>query len=209
MFLGRLTEKKGIDILIEAFGQVVEAGAEARLVIVGGDNEGIGGSLKELVRKFEIEDRTVFTGPLRGEEKRAALSEADIWVLSSRSEGFPTAALEALAAGCACLLSPAVFIGPEVERAGAGFQCELDPASFAQVMLKLVSDPDLRHRAGDAARSFAKRYDWDVISREWERMYSQAIQQSAAGDIERGVAGNHGDPTWRSLPDTDQDGLGA
>jgi glycosyltransferase involved in cell wall biosynthesis len=179
MFLGRLTEKKGIDILIEAFAKVAESGAPARLVIAGGDNEGVGDSLKDLARKKGVAERTVFTGPLRGEEKLAALASADIWVLSSRSEGFPTAVLEALAAGCACLLSPAVFIGREVDSAGAGIQCELTSAAFADAMLILLAEPERRRRLGAAARAFAKRYDWDVVSREWEAMYREAAPNSS------------------------------
>lgn len=175
MFFGRIAEKKGIDILIEAFARVVDKGAEARLVIAGPDNEGIGSALKELVRRRNIEDRTVFTGMLRVEEKLAAMTAADIWVLSSRSEGFAMAVVEALASGRACLLSPAIFIASEAEREGAAMLCDLSAESFAQGILKLLAEPEQRRRIGAAARVFAKRYDWDVVSGQWEEMYSRAI----------------------------------
>ena len=180
LFLGRITEKKGIEILIEAFAEVIERGIEARLVIAGPDNEGIGPALRELVLRNNIEERTSFVGMLRDTEKLAALAAADIWALSSRSEGFSMAVIEALAAGRACLLSPAIFVGADAEGEGAAVVCQLNPQSFSDAMVDLLTDSERRIQMGKAARDFARRYDWDVVSEGWERMYLKAISQYPA-----------------------------
>jgi glycosyltransferase involved in cell wall biosynthesis len=180
LFLGRIAEKKGIEILIEAFAEVVKQGIEARLVIAGPDNEGTGPALRELVLRNNIEARTSFVGMLRDTEKLAALAAADIWALSSRSEGFSIAVIEALAAGRACLLSPAIFVGADAEREGAAVVCELNAQSFSDAMVDLLTDSKRRIQMGKAARDFARRYDWDVVSEGLEQMYSNAISYSAA-----------------------------
>jgi glycosyltransferase involved in cell wall biosynthesis len=175
-FLGRITEKKGLDVLIDAFARAVRKAPDARLVIAGPDNEGTGPVLRQRVRAQNIEHRTAFVGMLRGEEKLAALAATDIWVLSSRSEGFPMAVVEALATGRACLLSPAVFLAAEAESEGAAVVCPPESESLAQTILELLRDRNRRQRLGDAAREFAKRYDWDLVSAEWEAMYRRAIR---------------------------------
>jgi glycosyltransferase involved in cell wall biosynthesis len=178
MFLGRIAEKKGIEILIEAFAHLQAQGIEARLVIAGPDNEGEGSGLRELVRNRGIQDRALFVGMLRGDEKLAALAAADVWALSSRSEGFSMAVIEALAAGRASLLSPAVFVGSEAEREGAATVCDPNAESFARGLVELLTNEERRRQMGEAARAFAHRYDWDVVSEEWERMYTRALSHS-------------------------------
>ena len=175
MFLGRIAEKKGIEVLIEAFAQVLAQGIDARLVIAGPDNEGTGLMLHELVRRRAIQDRTSFVGMLRGDEKLAALAAANVWALSSRSEGFSMAVIEALAAGRACLLSPAIFLGSEAEREGAAIVCDPNPEAFSRGLVELLTNDKRRRQMAEAARAFARRYDWDVVSEEWERMYTRAI----------------------------------
>jgi glycosyltransferase involved in cell wall biosynthesis len=180
MFLGRIAEKKRIDILIEAFGTVAGEGVDARLVIAGPDNEGAGPKLRELVRQRDLSDHTFFPGMLHGEDKLAALAAADIWVLTSRSEGFSMAVIEALAAGRPCLLSPAVFIASEAHREGAALLCDLDSDAFATGIRELLANPDRRIKMGATARKFARRYDWDVVAQGWKRMYQQAISGAPA-----------------------------
>jgi glycosyltransferase involved in cell wall biosynthesis len=86
--------------------------------------------------------------------------------------------VEALAAGRVCLLSPAVFLAAEVEREGAPILCDQDADSYARAMLELLGAPERRRRFATAAREFAKQYDWDAVSAEWEAMYPRAIARS-------------------------------
>jgi hypothetical protein len=75
-------------------------------------------------------------------------------------------------------------------------------------MLRLLGDPELRRQVGQIARSFAKRYDWDVIGREWEEMYAQAIRQSlSAVESDQGDVGGLRIANWESPPKADEEGL--
>ncbi len=98
LFLGRIIPRKGADILIEAFAQACPQ--RGRLVIAGPEGEsGYVPKLRELAREKRIEDRTTFTGPIYGEQKKAALVDGDIFVLPSRYENFATGVAEAIACG--------------------------------------------------------------------------------------------------------------
>ena len=93
--VGGPCEVKGHDLLLEAFSLVCEDYPDWKLAVVGVDDP----ALQTLIGKFGLRDQTVCT-PRIG-NIADWYSKADIYVLSSRSEGFPNALLEAMASGCA------------------------------------------------------------------------------------------------------------
>lgn len=95
--VGRLVPVKGFDLLIKAVGQVLRAGIEVRLDIVGDGPERA--SLEGSVAREGLGGSVRFRGSLRPDELVAALRDADAYVLASRSEGFGVALVEALATG--------------------------------------------------------------------------------------------------------------
>jgi hypothetical protein len=108
MYLGRLSHKKGLDILIRAFAIARRDGPACRLAIVGPDDEGLTVELSALARREGVADHVVFTGMLSGVEKLDALAAASIWALPSHTENFGIAAAEAFAAGRATVIKAAV-----------------------------------------------------------------------------------------------------
>ncbi len=125
MYLGRLSHKKGLDVLVRAFAIVRRDAPDARLAIAGPDDEGLTPSLRALASREGVAGAVTFTGMLRGRDQLAALAAAAVWVLPSHSENFGIAAAEALAAGRAVIVSPNVNIAPEIAAAGAGVVSEL------------------------------------------------------------------------------------
>lgn len=95
--MGRFNDpNKGFDRLIEAFATV--NAPEWKLVFAGGNEEGV--ALKAQAEKLNILDRIIFLGKVDVDE---ILAESKIFVIPSRSEGFPNALCEAMAAGLACI----------------------------------------------------------------------------------------------------------
>ena len=105
LFLGRLHEKKGCELLIEAFAEIQRAApGELHLVLAGpAANEQYLQQLQELARRAS--GAITFTGMLTGESKWGAFSAADVFVLPSHQENFGIAVVEAMACGTPVLVS--------------------------------------------------------------------------------------------------------
>lgn len=176
LFLGRLTEKKGLDVLCEAFARVADARPETRLVIAGPDDEGVGDWVKRFVDSQRLSHRVVLAGPVVGEAKRALFREASVFALPSRDESFAVAAGEAAAAGVPVVITPHVAIHEDVARASAGLVVPRTPDAFAEAIGRLLDDPALRARMGANGRMLVREtYSWAKVARRLEEMYLAAI----------------------------------
>jgi glycosyltransferase involved in cell wall biosynthesis len=115
LFLGRLHDKKGPDILLEAFRRIAPP---LHLVMAGpcADPRFLA-HLQQLAHGLSV----TFTGPLYDEEKWGALAAAAAFILPSHQENFGMAVAEALAMGLPVLISTRVNIWREILESGAGF----------------------------------------------------------------------------------------
>jgi glycosyltransferase involved in cell wall biosynthesis len=120
LFLSRIHEKKGCDLLIRAFARTAAREPALKLVIAGPDQTGWVERLSGLARELHIADRITWPGMLRGEMKWGAFYGAEAFILPSHQENFGIAVAEALACGLPVLISDKVNIWREVEAAGAG-----------------------------------------------------------------------------------------
>lgn len=173
LFLSRLHEKKGLDILTAAFGRIAKTFPDAHLVLAGPD-DGIGTRLDGWLREAGIADRTTRTGMVEGEDKRAALAAASLFVLPSYSENFGIAVLEAMAAGLPVVISDQVNLWREIERSGAGLigGCEVD--AFAGLLARLLGDPAEARRMGQAGLKLAREeFAWPRIAVALEELYAE------------------------------------
>ena len=173
--LGRVSHKKGLDILIRAFALVAREEPEARLAIVGPDDEGLSGPLAALAAYEGVEASISFIGMLTGDDKLSALAAADVWALPSHTENFGIAVVEALAAGLPVVVSPAVNTAAEMVAASAGLVCPPKPEPLAAELLALLRNPQERSRLGERAREFTRRFDWSVVAPELAEMYADVL----------------------------------
>lgn len=121
LFLGRLHEKKGCDLLIEAFAQVCAMDETLHLVMAGPDGEGWQDDLEALAFSQGVADRVTWAGMLTGDLKWGAFHVSDAFCLPSHQENFGIAVAEALACRVPVLISNKVNIWREIEQEGAGF----------------------------------------------------------------------------------------
>jgi glycosyltransferase involved in cell wall biosynthesis len=176
LFLGRITDKKGVDVLIRAFATVRRAG-EARLVIAGPDDSGLVPKLTRLVGQLSLQaDDVEFTGPIFGEERLAALAAADVWALSSHTENFGIAVVEAAAAGCPVVISPGVNLAQDLLVDHAGVVAEATPEVFGAALRSLLEDDAERSRLRRAGPEWAARYDWSRVAPRLAAMYRGAVE---------------------------------
>lgn len=121
LFLSRVHEKKGSDLLLAAFAQVSRLDARLHLVMAGPDHTGFSATLKVLAQRLGIADRVTWLGMLQGDAKWGAFYSAEVFCLPSHQENFGIVVAEALACGKPVLISNKVNIWREIESYGAGF----------------------------------------------------------------------------------------
>lgn len=162
LFLGRISWKKGLERVISALPSL----PDARLQIVGNDDEGLTPRLRELAQQHGVADRVAFPGPVYGAAKNELLARATLFVLMSTSENFGNAVLEALAMETPVVLSRDVGLAEEVVRADAGIV-------GMEGVADLLRDPSRRARMGSNGRALVEsRFGWARIAREMEAAYA-------------------------------------
>ncbi len=176
-FLGRIAAKKGLDILIRAFAASAVVG---RLQIVGPDDEGLTPQLRQVAADAGVAERVSFMGPLYEGERAAALAATDIWALTSHTENFGNAVVEAMAASCPVVVSSGVNIASDIATADAGIVVEATASSAAQGLSRLAEDPSLRAEVANRGKEFAERFAWPIVSAELLALY-QATATGATG----------------------------
>jgi glycosyltransferase involved in cell wall biosynthesis len=173
LFLGRLHEQKGIDLLLPAFRIVSKKIPNAKLVIAGPDY-GHSAEIQAQITFNGLEDRLILTGPIFGAEKLAALRDASCFCSPSRHEGFSLAILEALACGVPVVISPECHF-PEVAEAGAGLIPPLEPPAIAEALCRMLEDVEFRNNAATAARNLVfTKYTWMQVAERIVEAYKIA-----------------------------------
>lgn len=177
LFLGRLHVNKGLDILIRAFSRIIEKHPDARLLLVGPDENGYKDQIIELVREENITEKVIFTGLLIGEKKQSALSGADLFILPSYSEGFSISILEAMASGLPVIITkPCNF--PEVEEQNAGIVINPDVSELEGAMSKLLVSMEIRRKMGENGQKLVMdKYNWEAISDKMFNLYEDVLNR--------------------------------
>lgn len=167
--MGRLVPIKGLDDAIAA----LEGRADVELVIAGEGPERE--RLLGVARRRGV--RTRFVGYVSGERKRLLLAAADAFVLPSRvlptgrTEGTPTALLEAMEAGLPIVASEVGGVPSVVEHRRTGLLVPASsPRALGAAIDELTMDPDLCASLADAARREGQRYTWPVLGPRFEAM---------------------------------------
>lgn len=177
-YLGRLSRKKGIDILLRAFALVKNEFPDTILAVIGPDDEGLRPRLEGLGDALGLGTRVRFTGPVYGYERLAALASADIWVLPSHTENFGTAVIEAMAAGLPVVISENVNIARQARDADAALVCRTDANDLAGSLRLLLADERAAAELARRGRAFVDRYEWTKVARSLRDAYSFAAAQT-------------------------------
>jgi glycosyltransferase involved in cell wall biosynthesis len=123
--------------------------------------------------------RWIFAGQLEGKDRLAAFGASDIFALTSYSENFGLAVVEAMAAGLPVVLSRECP-WPQVEQWQSGFWVQNDPVNVAEALLTLSADEELRHRMGEnGRRGVFESLGWPRIAEKMRSAYEECLRVSA------------------------------
>jgi glycosyltransferase involved in cell wall biosynthesis len=175
LFLGRIDAGKGLDLLLPAFKKLLQVAGHAHLVLAGADERGYAGQVRHLAEALGLAGRLTLTGLITGQEKLAALQDADVFVLPSRSEGLSIAMLEAMYMGLPVVVTDRVGLWREVEKNRCGLVVPYDESSLADALKLMAAAPDQRAMGQRGRQLVASGYTWDKIARHLAADLEEAL----------------------------------
>lgn len=184
LFVGRLTEKKGLRYLIEAMPLVVAEYPAVKLLVVGsGEAEQ---TLKELNSTLQLEESIIFTGPVQNSRLPEFYASADIFIGPSirsadgDTEGFGLTFVEAGMSGSILIGTRVGGITDIIEDENTGFLVtEKDSAAIAAAILKLLQpNIDWQEFRLKTRKRFVENFDWQTIATEYTGILKKIIHNS-------------------------------
>lgn len=174
--MGRLTRQKGFDLLLKAFAKIAPKYPQCELTIIG---EGpLYTELERLSRILNLSSQVTFAGRLK--HPQSVLQKAQLFVMASRFEGFPYAALEAMANGLPVIYTDCPSGPREIIRDGIDglLVPNGDVSAIAQAMNRLISGHEERHRMAARAPEVLERFGLEKIVEQWEALFKVCSQGS-------------------------------
>jgi glycosyltransferase involved in cell wall biosynthesis len=169
MFLGRITPRKNVDVLIRAFARL---DGHATLVVAGNVPQS-SNALGQLAQTLGVEDRTLFTGLLQGRERLEALTDADVLVYPSQDEVFGLVPLEALLCGTPVVVSDDSGCGEVIQSVGGGLTTPVaDTEALARAIAEVLQKPVIwRQLASQAGQHIERTFGSQGVCRQLEEIY--------------------------------------
>jgi glycosyltransferase involved in cell wall biosynthesis len=175
LFAGRFVESKGIMLLPAIWRRVVNRFPGAQMMLVGGKGNG------DLAKRFErsLEDLGVKSsvhvlGYIPDDELNVLFNESKVFVLPSRNEASSSATAQAMAHGCACVVSDLQTIR-SVFGEHAIYVASNDDEGFANAIIDLLKNDQKLEEYSLNGYSFAKTFDWNRIAMMELRAYHDII----------------------------------
>lgn len=176
--LSRLHPKKGLEVLIDAFISLIQAGrlSNWQLVIAGDGPPDYVAKLKAAASQHS--DRIVFTGWLDDDKKHAMLGGASLLALPSHQENFGLCVMEALSHSVPVLVSPNVNLATEIVSASAGWVAAVDRDALTAKLVEALSDEDELTKRGRAGKQLSQKYSWENAATGLISLYTEILTRS-------------------------------
>ncbi len=169
LFLSRLHQKKGIELLFEALAQLP---FKWSLTMAGdGESDYIEG-LKKQSKDLHIDDKINWLGWVNAEKRLAAFETADLLVLTSHNENFAIVVIESLAVGTPVLVSKHVGLANYVSEKNLGWVCDTTTESIRDKLMEVHSQTAQRiEMAERSSNQIRQDFDPSILVQRYMNMY--------------------------------------
>ncbi len=171
----RLTERKGLNYLIEAVKLIEKECPQVELKIMGDGNAKE--QLEAQVKELALEERVEFIGRVPREKTTAYYQEASVFVLLSLNEGMSNALLEAISCGLPVITTNTGGTAELVKDGVNGFVVEKqNPEQVAACIKKFKNNRSLLQAMGKESRAKAEQMSWQNVARQYHELYRKVGQ---------------------------------
>ena len=187
---GRIERPKGLDVLIEALGEMT-AVDRVQLLIIGGDERAAAelARLRRVAEDAGVSDLVRFVGSVTHEQIGTYYNAADVVVMPSRYESFGLVAAEAMASGVPVVASRVGGLASTVADGRTGYLIPWQsPDLFAEKLDLLLDDDALRERLGASAAEAMRAYDWRSVAAQLVDLYTHLVRDAVAVPAPAGSA---------------------
>ncbi|MGE5625200.1 MAG: glycosyltransferase [Bacillota bacterium] len=176
LFVGRLADKKGVSVLLDAFVLLRDL-PELKLSLIGAGPEEQ--ALRRQVAVLGLKDRVEFVGPVPNRKlpdwyrRSAVLVFPSVVTAYGDQEGLGLVPVEALACGCPVVASDLPAIRDVIRDGETGrLAASGDPVALAGIVRELLSDPGQAQRLAAAGRTYVRaRFDWDGVAARYAALF--------------------------------------
>lgn len=170
--VSRVTPRKGMRFLVQAFNVLYSRYDNARLVIVGDGNERK--SLENLVMSLGLKDKVDFAGVVPHENVLPYYQQADVFVLPSLNEGMSNVILEAMACGLPVVATDTGGTKELVADGVNGLIVKMrDANDLMEKIEKLILNPELKTSMSAESRKRAEALSWEKVAGEYIELYGK------------------------------------
>jgi glycosyltransferase involved in cell wall biosynthesis len=177
LFLSRLHPKKGLEHLIQALSKLTHH--RWTFVLAGDGSPEYEAKIDSLLISSGISSRTKRPGFVAGEVKNLLLQGSDLFALTSYSENFGVAVLEAMAASLPVLVTDGVALASVIAEHQVGYITELDVCGISNTIEQYLSHPQAAKDMGNRARQLVlQKYTWNSIATNLNNIYKEIVSQN-------------------------------
>jgi alpha-1,3-mannosyltransferase len=177
LFIGRFAVNKGLDRLIEAFGEIASRIPEARLHIAGNDWGGLLPAMREQIARTPGGERIRITLDASDDDIRRLMRQCSLFISASHYEAFGLTAIEGMSAGLIPLTSDIDSYRAVIGPAGVGLISDFSqPREAGRAIADYVLACAPRHAELRAmAMAASREYDWPIVAERTTREYERVL----------------------------------
>ncbi|WPD24059.1 MAG: glycosyltransferase [Candidatus Electrothrix scaldis] len=182
VYVGEMKPRKGIDLLIRAFAQLLQSVPDALLTLIG---KGVDlEALKELAKELGCEHAVLFPGSVRYESVPTEMVRHDVFILPARLDVFGLVVAEAAACGLPVICSKYAGVANDMVKENGFIVDPENPVEMASAMEQMTRDPEMRRRMGKASKLLAQKYDLESAVKGYADAVRLALRSTGRAEAE-------------------------